>query len=178
MQQGSIIIGNHGYFYRDGDGITVPAAATSDRTHKAGAADPLWNDFGIISSLELDPKQEEKQIFAPTPGRLRLYDSIPTKNQLDIGIDLEEMSPLVWELIFGTAPLDDESTQYNPLSAPVKKGWLKIQQYRGDNDQPFNTVDLYVRLMVKSAVKIADDVVKTSLTANVLHSTLNTGVLS
>ncbi|HZV33855.1 MAG TPA: hypothetical protein VFB72_04695 [Verrucomicrobiae bacterium] len=178
MQQGSIIVGSHVYFFRDGDAITVPGAGTSGRNSKAGAADPNWNDLGIIASVDVDAKSEDRTVYAPTPGRLRRYDVHTTKNDLDVDLDLEEMSPIVWEILFGTLPLTSVSTQYNPLASPSKKGWVKLQQYRGDNDASFNTVDIYCKLKIKSAVKMADDIIKTSLTCEVLHSIYNTGVLS
>jgi len=178
MTQGSLIVGSHVYFVRDGDAYTIPGAGTAGRNAKPGATDTSWNDLGIIETAGVTPSQEERKVYAPTPGRLRLYDVHTTKNELDIKLGLEEMSPLVWELLFGTLPLTGASTQYNPLAAPSKKGWLKLQQYRGDNDAAFNTVDVYVKIKVDGETKFDDNIIKTNLTCMVLHSTLNTGVLS
>jgi len=59
MQQNSFIIGSHAYFFRDGDAITVPAAGVSGRGVKAGGADPLWLDLGVLSDVGVTPSQEE-----------------------------------------------------------------------------------------------------------------------
>jgi hypothetical protein len=172
----SIIVGNHAFFFRDGDAFTVPSSGTAARAAKPGAADAGWIDFGIISSLGVTPSKDAKEVYAPTPGQLRLYDVIETKRKLDIKFDTEEMSSLAFEILFGTLPLTGSSTQYNPLEGVTKKGWLKIQQY-GQDDALINTLDVYVHLHVTGEVKFDDNIVKAPFEANVLHSTLNTGTL-
>ncbi|MDB6017667.1 MAG: hypothetical protein JWR19_2156 [Pedosphaera sp.] len=177
MNQGSVIIGSHLYFVREGDVFTVPGAGVAGRNAKPGATDTSWIDLGIIKDCGVTPTREEREIFAPTPGQIRLYDVIETKRKLEYKIALQEMSPLVWELLFGTLPLTLASTQYNPLSGPTKKGWLKLQQYKQD-DTLFNTVDSYCQLIVDGEVKFDDNVIAVNLTARQLHSTLNTGALA
>jgi hypothetical protein len=173
------IIGSHGFFFRDGDAFTVPGAGTAGRSAKPGATDPEWIDMGVIDSSGITNTSEEREIYAPTPGQLRLYDSIPTKNKLEGKITCEELSALSWELLFGTLPLtpDGANQQYNPQAQIQKKGWLKIQQY-DQSDALFNTVDIYVRIKVDGEVKFDDNIVKVNLAAMVLFSTLNTGQLA
>jgi len=176
MNQGPVIIGSHAYFVREGDAFTVPSAGNAGRNSKPGATDASWLDVGILKDVGTNLTREEREIYAPTPGQIRLYDLIETKRKQEIKLALQEMSPLVWELMFGTLPLATGSTQYNPMSGPTKKGWLKLQQYKQD-DSLFNTLDLYVQLIVDGEVKFDDNVVAPNLTARVLHSTLNTGTL-
>jgi hypothetical protein len=170
------VIGNHAFYFRDGDAFTVPSAGTAGRNDKPGAADTGWVDLGIINDLEFEHQREERDIFAPSPGQLRLYDVLETKRLLSARFTAQEMSPLVFELLFGTLKLTSASTQYNPLEGTVKKGWVKLQQY-DEADQAFNTVDIYAHLKIGGAVAFNDQVVTAQLEARVLHSTLNTGTL-
>ena len=179
MQQGSIILGSHVYFVREGDAFTVPAAGTAGRNSKPGAADVAWLDLGILKDVGMTPSAQLREIMAPTPGVLRLYDVIPTARKLEIKMALQEMSALVWELLFSTLPLAaGANVQYNPNAGAAKKGWIKLQQYNGQNDALVNTADLYVHLEVDGEVKFDDNVVAPNLKASVLHSTLNTGTLA
>jgi len=177
MNTGSVILGNHGFFFRDGDSFTVPSAGTAGRASKPGAADTGWVDLGILSDLSVQHEREERDIFAPTPGVLRLYDVIETKRQLNIKLTAQEMSPLAWELLFGTLKLTTASTQYNPFEGITKKGWLKIQQYN-QADTLFNTLDVYVQMKVSGEVAFGDNIVSVQFEARGLHSTLNTGTVA
>lgn len=171
------IIGNHAFFFRDGAAFTVPSAGTASRTAKPGAADTSWIDLGILRDASIQHARNEVDIFAPSPGAMRLFDVLETKRQLSVNITAEEMSPLAFELLFGTLALTTASTQYNPLEGASKKGWLKIQQY-DQADALFNTVDLYVHLKVSGDVAFGDSVVAVTFEGRVLHSTLNTGSLA
>lgn len=171
------IIGNHAFFFRDGAAFTVPSAGTASRTAKPGAADTSWIDLGILRDLSVQHARNEVDIFAPAPGAMRLFDVLETKRQLSVNITAEEMSPLAFELLFGTLALTNASTQYNPLEGATKKGWLKVQQY-DQTDALFNTVDLYVQMKVSGDVAFGDSVVAVTFECRVLHSTLNTGSLA
>jgi hypothetical protein len=177
MNTGSVILGNHGFFFRDGDSYTVPSSGTAGRASKPGAADTGWVDLGILSEVTIQHEREERDIFAPTPGTLRLYDVIETKRQLKINLSAQEMSPLAWELLFGTLKLTSASTQYNPFEGVTKKGWLKLQQY-GQSDALFNTVDVFVQMKISGDLSFGDNIVAATFEARVLHSTLNTGTLA
>lgn len=177
MTTGSVILGNHGFFFRDGASFTVPSAGTAGRSSKPGAADTGWIDLGILSEISVQHQREEREIFAPTPGTLRLYDIIETKRQFNIKMTAQEMSPFAFELIFGTDSLTTASTQYNPMEGKTKKGWLKVQNYN-QADALFNTVDIFVAIKVSGEVTIGDNIVSAQFEARVLHSTLNTGTLA
>lgn len=177
MNTGSVILGNHGFFFRDGDSFTVPSSGTAGRAAKPGAADTGWVDLGILSEVTVQHDREERQIFAPTPGVLRLYDVIETKRQLKLNLTAQEMSPFQWELLFGTPKLTTASTQYNPFEGATKKGWLKIQQYN-QSDALFNTLDVYCHIKVSGEVSFGDNIVAATFEVVGLHSTLNTGTLA
>jgi hypothetical protein len=177
MNTASVILGNHGFFFRDGGSFTVPSAGTASRTVKPGAADTGWIDLGILSEVTIQHEREERDIFAPTPGVMRLYDVIETKRQLSINLTAQELSPFAFELIFGTLALTSASTQYNPLEGATKKGWLKLQQYN-QTDAQLNTMDVYVQIKVSGEISVGDNLVTAQFEARVLHSILNTGTLN
>jgi hypothetical protein len=176
LSTGSIIVGSHANFFRDGDAFTVPSSGTASRSSKPGAADTAWIDLGIVQDVGVTHDMDEREVYAPTPGKLRLFDIIATKDRLSLKLTLNEMSPLAFELLFGTLALTNASTQFNPLEGLTKKGWLKLQQYN-QSDAAFNVLDVYCHLKVDGEVRFDDNIVNVSLMARVLHSTLNTGTL-
>lgn len=177
MQTGSYIIGNHTYFVRDGTSFTLPSAGTAGRSSKPGQNDTSWIDMGVIRSVSVQHSRDVVDVFAPVPGVKRLYDRLETKRVLAATITMEEMSPLAWELLLGTLALTTSSTQYNPLEGTIKKGWLKLVQYKQD-DTTFNVTDMYCHLQVDGDTEFGDSVVAPVFKATLLHSTLNTGTLS
>lgn len=170
------IVGNHVWLFRDGDAFTVPTSGTAARESKPGAADTAWIDAGVIEELSVEKTSEQKDVFKPAPGQLRLYDVIDSKHQLNISAKAMEIGALSFELIFGTLALSAASTQYNPLEGLTKKAWVKIQQY-GQDDAILNTVDVFCHVSLGGAVAFGADIVTTDLKFRVLHSTLNTGTL-
>jgi hypothetical protein len=176
MNTAARILGNHAFFFRDGDAFTVPAAGIASRTAKPGADDPVWIDFGVINNVSVSHERSEIEIYTPSPGQLRLYDVLETKRKLGIKFECEEIGALAVELIFGAGALNPASTNYNPLAGTVKKGWLKIQQY-DQADQLVNTVDAYVHIKVAGETKFDDSNVKPAVECMVLHSGLNAGSL-
>lgn len=177
------ILGGHAWFYRDGLAITVPGAATSSRTSKPGAADPLWRDFGIVD-LGLSQSIEEKMIRRPAPAIKELEDIIAVSRDLTIKIKKQELSNIDFELMFGSLALPNDPTaggQFNPLElqAATVKGWLKMEWFgrqsgRAGNN-PLCTADLYVSLKFDGDFEPGDEAVEPTLLARVLRSTLNTG---
>jgi len=177
MTTDSLILGNHAFFFRDGTSFTVPSAGTAGRSSKPGAADTGWIDLGILRQVSVQNERDEKEIFAPTPGVLRLYDVVETKRQITFKLTADQVTPLAFELMFGTLALTSGSTQYNPLEGAIKKGWLKVQQYKQD-DSLFNTVDVFIAIKVSGEITFGDNIVSAEFEARVLHSTLNTGSLA
>lgn len=169
-------LGAHGFFFRDGTAYTVPSSGTASRTSKPGATDPAWVDLGVIDEIEVTKASEEHEIFAPSPGKKRLYDVIEGKSQLTLKIGAQELSPLLVELIFGTAALTASSAQFNPLEGASTKGWLKLQFY-DQTDASVIVVDVFCFFKHEGGLKFGSEPVKGSITARVLHSTLNTGSL-
>jgi hypothetical protein len=171
MNTAAIIAGNHAFFN--------PESATSSRALKPAANANTWVDLGILSEVTVQHEREERDIFAPTPGVLRLYDVLETKRQLNINLTAQEMSEKAFEILWGTAlPVaGTPMTQYNPLEGSVKRGWLKLQQY-GQSDTNFNTVDVWVAMKISGEVSFGENLVSVTFEARVLHSTLNTGTLT
>jgi hypothetical protein len=170
------VLGTHIFFFRDGDAFTVPAVGTAGRNAKPGATDPKWIDLGVIEDSEDQRESEDIKIFAPSPGRIRKYDVIESKDELKLSFTTKEASPLVLEVLYKTLPLDGASAQFNPLEGQTKKGWVKAQRY-GQDDQQRLVLDVFVRLKITNAVKMGGALLEATFEAEVLHSTLNTGTL-
>lgn len=173
----SYILGSHAFFFREGDPYTVPAAGTAGRNAKPGATDPAWIDLGVIEEASDSLESTEIEIYAPTPGRLRLYDSIETKDKLTLKFTTSELSAFAIETLYRTLALTSASAQFNPLEGKPKKGWLKCQRYDQTDAQRI-VLDTFVRLKVAGDVNMGGgELVKVPFEAVVLHSTLNTGTL-
>jgi hypothetical protein len=180
MNTAARILGNHVFFFRDGENFTVPAAGTASRTSKPDAEDPKWIDLGVVGNLSITPETSVDEIFAPSPGSLELYDVIENKRKRTVKFDCEELSFLSFELAFHTKPLSTAGGQYNPGAGKTLKGWLKIEQYdqnADDDSDPVNVVDLYVFLKLEGDLTCEENHVKTSIQAMALRSGLNTGNL-
>lgn len=171
-----ISLGSHLFFARDGATSAAPAGTVS-RTLKPNAGDAAWVSLGVVDELDVDHVVDDKEIFAPTPGKKRLYDLVRIKDEITIKAVLEEMQAEIMKLQWGMLASFGTSGQFNPLEGGNIKGWLKAQQY-DQNDALVNTVDIYVHLKLDGALKYGNDIVKPSLEIRVLHSTLNTGNLA
>jgi hypothetical protein len=170
-------LGNHAFFFRDETAFSLPAPGTSGRESKPDGADTGWIDFGIVSSMTVTNEGTKEEVFAPSPGPLRRWDVIEHKKQIDLGFTVDEMSPFMAELLFGTAPLTGASTQYNPGEGGAKKGWLRVKQY-DSNDVLVNTLEIYVHLAIDGQVEFGESYAKFSVKAMGLTSSLNTGALA
>ena len=186
MKLASLTSGNHFFVTLEGATYAAGAAGSvntgagaADRLNKAKADDLSWQYGGIVSALSVEPQREEREIFAPSPGVLRLYDIIEQKRQLNFTFTCEQMSRLTFILLFGTDPnlMTDAQLQYNPLEGVTIRAWLKIQQY-SQADAAWNILDVWAYLKVNSAVAMNDDIVRTEIMARTLQSTLNTGTLA
>jgi len=176
LTTGARIIGNHVWFFREGDSYTVPAPGTCGRESKPGADDTGWIDVGLVSDLKVQPQREVHERWIPSPGQKRLYEVLESKKRIKVTFTVDDLSPFAIENLFGTLALNEQSEQYNPLEGSVKNGWLKIQQY-DHNDQLVNVVDLWVHLTINAETDFGDAPVSFTFEADVLHSSLNTGSL-
>lgn len=173
LNSGPTAVGNHLYFARDGD--LHGAAVTIARESKPVKDDSAWIDIGIISEpVVIGMEGQERKIFAPTPGRLRLWDVIRTQDEMTIKFTAEELTSLGAEILFGAVRVQGAAlAQYNPMESGVKKGWAKIQQYSQQDDTLLNTLDVFCYIKC-GEVPFGPDM-KFSFELRVLHSTLNTG---
>jgi len=188
MQAQPRIVGNHVYFFRDGDPFTVPGAGVASRTAKPGITDAGWIEFGNVNKLDIVHDKEEKEIYAPAPSRLELFDVLQNKRKTSIKFDTQNLTPIAYELAFHTKPLTGAGANaaaaaanqaaFNPGSGNPIKGWLHVEQFGPDSDvTPINTVDLYVYLALDGDLKFDENVVAVSMQATKLTSTLNVGAL-
>jgi len=101
---GPMSIAAHARFFRAGDSFTVPSNGTASASARPGSADTGWLDLGVIETWEIMiTDEEEKIIWAPSPGRLLKKDIITTKQALQIKLTANELTPQAVELFFRTA---------------------------------------------------------------------------
>ncbi len=127
MNTEAVIIGTHARFFRDGAAFTLPAPGTAGRNAVPGDTDPEWIDLGVISEGGVERVGEEKEVWAPAPGRLQLYDVLTTKEANNFSFKCEELSLLALEALFGAAALTATSTDFDILEAVPLKGWLEVK---------------------------------------------------
>jgi hypothetical protein len=157
----------------------VPSAGTCARESKPGSADTGWISLATIEGWEDSiSDEEEKSVFKPVPGHLVKQDVITLKQGLNFKFTCNELSPLSVEAFYRTTQkLTTASTQFNPLSAVPRKGWLKVQRY-DHNDSLRFTLDVFGRLKVSGGMRGAQgELVMPEFDFEVLYSSLNTASL-
>jgi hypothetical protein len=186
MKTATLTSGNHFFVTLEGAayatgaaGSANMAAGTADRLNKPAAADPAWQYGGIVSALSIEPKREAREVYAPSPGILRLWDIIEQKRELDFTFTCDQMTRLSVILLFGADPnlMADAQLQYNPLEGKTIRAWLKVQQY-DQLDAVWNIVDVWTYLSINSAVAMSDEIVKPEIAARTLQSALNTATVA
>lgn len=149
LQLGSLIVGSHFWFFREGDAFAVPAAGVCGQESKPGispAFDAGWIDLGAVESFEPTVTQTEHKLYRPAPGRLVLKDVLETQQELAGKITVNDAGPLAVELAMrAVQELSGVTTQFNPLSAISKRGWVHFQGY-DQNDNLVLNIDLWSRL--------------------------------
>jgi len=144
-----IIAGSHIFFAREGetiDGVTV------SRTEKPDA-DPEenWTNLGVVESINASRTNNPVEFFRPSPGRKVLHDVIPTRQKLTHTVTMQEVSPLLLEIFYGSEEIDiGGGGNFEPLGVGAfVKGWFKIQHY-DHLDQPFVFLDIFAAAMIDS----------------------------
>jgi hypothetical protein len=155
---------------------TVTFTGTAGReTRPPETAD--WIDLGKLEQLEVEPKCESREVYAPNPGHIVLYDVLDTKFAMTFSFTANEVTPVAVEMLYKSAALDSAATTFRPLEGRTKKGWLRIKQYDQDN-LLFATVYVYVHLKVSGKVTFGDNVVTVPFEATMLLSGKNSGELT
>lgn len=149
-----------------------------DRAGTAAVKSTSFAEIGITSGVNVEPVRDPKEIWAPSPGKLKRVDVLDPKVGTNFTATIQQTGKEMWELLFGSLPLTAGSAvQYNPHEATAAtKAWIKFQQYN-ESDTLINTVDVWCH-MSANAISFADGNVTWELKGMVIESTLNTGVLS
>lgn len=177
MTPDSIIIASHAWFIREGTAFTSPGAGTVAIDDKPDAAETKWIALEDLQNFNYDPQSEDREVYAGTPGQIRLTNVKETKRNLVLTFTVQKLNPFIFEMLTKSGELDGTpAQQYNPLEGKTMRGWLKVQQY-DDSDALVNTMDVWSHLKINGGVEMGDDIVRPQFTAKVLHSTLNTGQL-
>jgi hypothetical protein len=169
--------GTFAFFVEEGTAFTVPTAGTASASAKPGITDAGWISLGKIEEADREPPsiQDEEEIFAPDAetGEYVLTDIQEGGAKLTGSFTLLEHSPLIERLVWRTKALTSASTQANPNSGKLPKGWLHIVT-KDQSGAILDTVELYVRLKLKSAIKNSRKIGKPVVEWTALHSTLQT----
>lgn len=178
----SILVGNHLFFAREGE--TIDAVVVSRTAKPDNSPTTNWTSVGIVSAASVQRETTDIEIFRPSPGRMQLHDVLETKPDLTITCTVDEASPLMWELCFGSLKIDPAASTnpgaFVPLARTGKvKGWFKFQQYN-QADQLISVVDVYGYAEIDGAVEFGDQtaVVSFSLKIRRLKADAESGQLS
>jgi len=168
----NFVLGSHAYFARDGSTITLPSPGTSGPGVIPANGDASWVEIGTLKNVRATPARGDAQeIWAPSPGGLRLKNVIRPKRHLKFNLTSQDVSPLVIELLFGTGPLTEASATFTPLAqGGALKGWLRFDWY-DQTDSKRITVHVYVELIVADDTDLdAEKVVEVHFEAQTLLS--------
>lgn len=174
-------ISAHARFFRAGDTYTDPApGGTAGPNAKPAATDTGWLDLGTVETWEMTiTDEEDKIVWAPSPGRLLKKDVITVKQGLQVRLTTNELTPQALELFFRTSEeLTTSSTSFTPLGIVPRKGWLEITTYNQD-DAEIIQLSVWCRLRVTGGMRGGNgELIMPEYTADVLHSTLNAGTIA
>lgn len=176
MNTRTLALATHAFFFREGDAFLLPDPGGFCAVDaKPDADDVSWINPGTIEEAEDSiTDEDEKAVWKPVPGHLVKSDLITLKQGLEFKFTTNEMSPLSLEAFYRTSQkLDEDSTQFNPLSAVPRKGWLKLQRYDHEDNETL-VADLWVRLKITGGMKTGASLVMPEWTATLLYSSLNT----
>lgn len=178
----ALALGDFLFFAPSGKAFTVPANGTVSNTSKPGAADTLWTTYAIGNVESFEDKMvddNEQKIKGPLPGSgvIVTKDVVQTEQGLELEFTCNEMSRLAAQCFYRGQQLEANTAQFNPLSTPPVKGWLKVQRY--DQDSLTHIVlDFWVRLKCTGGMKGGDgSIIKPTFNALVLYSSLNTAAI-
>ena len=183
---GSYALGHHGYFFREGDLITVPAAGTgsvagaSSRTNKPDPTDPLYTDLGAIADWQHDIKPfGDEKVYKPLPGQMQLYNIIEKGAEMMAKFTSQEIQALGLEIFYRTSQkLTSAGGVYNPLSAQPRRGWFHTELYDQNNNFVTN-MDLYCLCRITGGMSSKEGgILKPQYEISVMYSTLNVGLLA
>ena len=166
------ILGNHAKFFPNARAFTLPAPGTAGVDDLPGDTDPAWTDLGILSEVTVEPKIEERPVWAPSPGRLRKKKVLETKDELTITLRCEELSKLGIQALFRTEEIVAATSKYQPLGGKTLEGWLLYTVYDQD-DALFLTTRVWCRLKANGPITAGDDIARIEYVADVLDNDLN-----
>ena len=184
FQPQSTALGKHVYFFRQGDNITVPAAGcaagAATRTNKPDATDPNYLSLQVVDDWTWDVKSMgDEKIWAPSPGRLQLYDLQEKGAEAMLKFSTPILQALGVEIFYRTsAELTAAGGVFTPLSAPPKYGWLHTELYDNNNNFAWS-LDLFVLLRITGGMASKEGaILRPQFEANILYSTQNVGLLN
>ena len=180
----STALGRHVYFFREGDAITIPAvgcaAGAATRTNKPDATDPAYIDLQVVDDWQDEIKSMgDEKIWAPSPGRLQLYDIQETGAEGMFKFSTPVLQGLGVEIFYrNSVALTSAGGTFVPMSGPPRKGWIHTELYDNNNNLGWS-LDVYVLLRITGGIASKEGaILRPQFEANVLYSAQNIGLLN
>jgi hypothetical protein len=130
---------------------------------------------GRCTQFTVEPQIEEREIYSPTPGKLRRIDVVEVKRAVNLTAKIEQGGPYLWELSLATGALSLGAGTYAPNAATgTMRVWVKIVQY-DQTDLLRHTLEVWSRLKLSGSAQIGQDLVSYDITAMELYNPLNNG---
>ncbi|HEX3855965.1 MAG TPA: hypothetical protein VHY30_01570 [Verrucomicrobiae bacterium] len=179
MQLNTVAPGQHAWFFRAGDAITVAAAGGSvngaaTNSNKPDPSDPLYIWLGQMNDWEDDIKGSDIEIWGPSPGRMQLTNIIENKVKAMSKFTTQQMGALAAEIFYrNQAEMTSATAQFNKLSGTARQGWLHMQRY-DQNNAVWLTEDQWCILRITGGVKSKEGaIIEPTWEAITLYSLLN-----
>lgn len=177
------IIGNHFMFLRNG--LLVDAVTVGKDTKPDNDPTTNWTDheLGCVESASMTNDVQEESVRCPVAGggAYQEAESFALQQNLSINMNLKELNPLVWQIIWMSGAITDGgggTGAFVPLSAGAfLKGWARLDQY-DESNVLVNTADFYCQIRLNGNVDFQEAVTTVPITCKVFTNALNTGVLS
>lgn len=161
-----LYLGNQLFIFPEGAGSSATTRPDSGHT-----------PIGKIQRIALHCEADDREILAPNPGQIRRVDVITVKSVLNFTFTMLEVSPILWNLVYGAdmAASATGGVNYNPGAGKGSiKAWVRIQQYDANNEI-YNTLDLWASLKVSSAVDFGDGPITAEIEGKVIDVEDNAG---
>jgi hypothetical protein len=183
-----LVAGSHCWIARENRPLSRPTEAivtvgTSGvpsvvgRDAKPSKDDTAWNKLGIIDTGRVRPgNMSALTVHDSSPGHLVVDDMIALGQERVISFRCSEVQVETVELLFATAMLDQNSTQFNPDEGTGSfKCWLKFQAFDNE-DRLVLTLDQWVLLFIPDDVEFSNKALtQVSYEAHCMRAALNTG---
>ena len=109
------------------------ASGSSDASNKPDSGSFVYMGLLAEDGITEEPTNEEREIWAASPGRLRRVDVLQTVHEPDFTLRFQQVSPYHLQAIFRTGPLAEGVAQEPSSASSALKGWVSVRYYDQEN---------------------------------------------